>query len=205
MQHRCFIHCWLYVLLFLQQINLHKRHFRRCLLEPCGIAPSLQVKISTFVPSKKGKKERFKKKTHQSQSHRIYHKKKWLLILKVWSAVEAWPRPLTSVVCHEMLFWCQSQPLWPLLPQHNTSSTPQPSVQLIHWASTRIPTIHFPWRLSFPLSLPLPLTPSLALCSSRSVSHLLRFHRMEWFRTERHTARQQKISASHYSRPKHFK
>lgn len=58
-------------------------------------------------------------------------------------------------------FWCQSQPLWLLLPQHNTCSPPQPSVQLIHWASAHIPTIHFPWRLSFPPPS-LPLTLSLA-------------------------------------------
>lgn len=81
---------------------------------------------------------------------------------------QTWLRPLTSVVCHEMLFWCQSQLRWPLLPPHNTSSTPQPSVLLIHWASTCIPTIHFPWRLSFSLSLPLTL---LLLFFSLSPSH----------------------------------
>lgn len=30
--------------------------------------------------------EKKERKSHQSQSHRIHHKKKWLLILKVWSA-----------------------------------------------------------------------------------------------------------------------
>lgn len=129
------------------------------------------------VPSSKQKKQKhlLKKKErgkkHQGQLHRFHHKNKCCWYSRCGRWVEAWPRPLTSVVCHEMLFWCQSQPLWPLLPQHNTSSTPQPSVQLIHWASTRIPTIHFPWRLSFPLSLPLPLTPSLA--RSLSISLLL--------------------------------
>lgn len=89
--------------------------------------------------------------------------------------VKARPRPFTSVVCHEMLFWCQSQPLWPLLPQHNTCSPPpmhtQPSVQLIHRASTHIPTIHFPWRpphLFNPKSLPLTLSLVLGFLSLRA-------------------------------------
>lgn len=97
---------------------------------------------------------------------------------------QTWLRPLTSVVCHEMLFWCQSQLRWPLLPPHNTSSTPQPSVLLIHWASTCIPTIHFPWRLSFSLSLPL----TLLLLFFLSLS----LHPIERFRKERHTVRLQR-------------
>lgn len=117
--------------------------------------------------------------------------------------VEAWPRPLTSVVCHEMLFWCQSQPLWPLLPRHNTSSTPQPSVQLIHWASTRIPTIHFPWRLSSsPVSPSHPVTrsPFLSLCVSPPP---VPSHGMIQNTAAHNSAA--KISAGQYSRPKHFK
>lgn len=102
--------------------------------------------------------------------------------------VEAWPQPLTSVVCHEMLFWCHSQPLWPLLHQHNTSSTPQPSVQLIQPASTCIPTIHFPWRLSFStLSCSLSFTPSFAFAFFHSVSLILSFLVIQWFRKVRRT------------------
>lgn len=94
-----------------------------------------------------------------------------------------------------MLLWCQSHPLWPLLPEHNTSSTPQPSVQLIHRASTCIPTIHFPWRLTFLLSLSLSYSVTRSLFPSAhccSVSLSLCIHLVEWFRTEPHTSQQQR-------------
>lgn len=123
MQHRWIILAIYILNLFLEQMNMGK------------------MMTISFVPQRNSSSAQFQV---------IYLKKEQLVLLKVWSA---WPQPLTSVVCHEMLFWCHSQPLWPLLHQHNTSSTPQPSVQLIQPASTCIPTIHFPWRLSFPLSL----------------------------------------------------
>lgn len=136
MQHRWIILAIYILNLFLEQMNMGK------------------MMTISFVPQRNSSSAQFQV---------IYLKKEQLVLLKVWSA---WPQPLTSVVCHEMLFWCHSQPLWPLLHQHNTSSTPQPSVQLIQPASTCIPTIHFPWRLSFPLSLALSLSPFPSLLHS---------------------------------------
>lgn len=69
------------------------------------------------------------------QHHRVFTTKtSRLLVLKVWLAPRRSATVFSAMKC---CFWCQSQPPWLLLPQHNTCAPPPPppqlSVQLIHW------------------------------------------------------------------------
>lgn len=81
------------------------------------------------------------------QHHRVFTTKiSRLLVLKVWLAPRRSATVFSAMKC---CFWCQSQPLWLLLPQHNTCTPPTPPAQRAAHSLAHIPTIHFPWRLSF--------------------------------------------------------
>lgn len=122
------------------------------------------------------------------QHHRVFTTKtSRLLVLKVWLAPRHSATVFSAMKC---CFWCQSQPLWLLLPQHNTctppTSTPTPHPPSSACSSfTGAHSNHsLPLETLF-LPLSLPLTPSLAplflfslrLSSSVSVRGRPRFSR----------------------------
>lgn len=141
---------------------------------------------------------------HQVQSHRIYHKKKWLLILKVWSVgrgpATAFKTVLSAMKCcfgvsHSHCDPCCLNTIPPEPPSPIWSSFTEPRRTFQPFTS--------PGDSLFPQSLPLALSHSFSFLSFCVSPALFPSCRMILNWAAHNSAA--KISRSQYSRPKHFK